>query len=61
MSTLKITMTRSLIGSKPKTRRAAVSLGLKRPNKCVLREDTPYVRGAINKLSFMVKVEELGK
>lgn len=61
MSTLKITMTRSLIGSKPKIRRVAVSLGLRRPNKYVLREDTPYIRGMINKISFMVKVEELGK
>jgi len=59
MGDLKITMTRSLIGQKPKIKKTAVALGLKRPNKYVVRKDTPYIRGMIKKLSFMVKVEEL--
>ncbi len=59
MGDLKITMTRSLIGQKPKIKKTAVALGLKRPNKYIIRKDTPYIRGMIKKLSFMVKVEEL--
>ncbi len=59
MSSLKITMTKSLIGQKPKIRKTAIALGLKRPNKYVIREDSPYIRGMIKKLEFMVKTEEL--
>jgi large subunit ribosomal protein L30 len=59
MADLKITMTRSLIGQKPTIKKTAVALGLKRPNKYVIRKDTPYIRGMIQKLDFMVKVEEL--
>ncbi len=59
MGDLKITMTRSMIGLKPKLKKTAVALGLTRPNKSVIRKDTPHIRGMINKLSFMVKVEEL--
>ncbi len=59
MGYLKITMTRSLIGQKPSIRKTAVALGLKRPNKYVIRKDTPHIRGMIRKLDFMVKVEEL--
>ena len=59
MGDLKITMTRSIIGQKPKLKKTAVALGLTRPNKSVIRKDNPYIRGMINKLSYMVKVEEL--
>ncbi len=59
MGDLKITMTRSLIGQKPSIKKTAVSLGLKRPNKYVVRKDSSYIRGMIKKLEFMVKVEEL--
>ncbi|AEA34315.1 50S ribosomal protein L30 [Hippea maritima] len=59
MGDLKITLTRSLIGQKPSIRKTAIALGLKRPNKSIIRKDTPYIRGMIRKVSFMVKVEEL--
>ncbi|WP_025270563.1 50S ribosomal protein L30 [Hippea sp. KM1] len=59
MGDLKITLTKSLIGQKPSIRKTAIALGLKRPNKSVIRKDTPYIRGMIRKVSFMVKVEEL--
>ncbi|WP_086034255.1 50S ribosomal protein L30 [Desulfurella amilsii] len=57
--TLKITMTRSYIGQKDKIKKIARSLGLKRPNQFVLRKDTPYIKGMIKKLYYMVKVEEV--
>ncbi len=59
MADLKITLTKSLISEKPSIRKTAIALGLKRPNKSVIRKDTPYIRGMIKKISFMVKVEEL--
>ncbi len=59
MADLKITLTKSLISQKPSIRKTAIALGLKRPNKSVVRKNTPYIRGMIKKISFMVKVEEL--
>ena len=59
MADLKITLTKSLISEKPSIRKTAIALGLKRPNKSVIRKDTPYIRGMIRKISFMIKVEEL--
>jgi len=59
MADLKITLTKSLIGQKPSVKKTAIALGLKRPNKYVIRKDTPHIRGMIRKISFMVKVEEL--
>jgi large subunit ribosomal protein L30 len=56
---LKITLVRSLIG-KPGTQRKTVrALGLKKTNSFVIREDIPQVRGAINKVSHLLKVEEV--
>ncbi|OSS42005.1 hypothetical protein DESAMIL20_1558 [Desulfurella amilsii] len=52
-------MTRSYIGQKDKIKKIARSLGLKRPNQFVLRKDTPYIKGMIKKLYYMVKVEEV--
>ncbi len=59
MADLKITLKRSLIGQKPSIRKTAIALGVKRPNKYVIRKDTPHIRGMIRKISFMVEVEEL--
>lgn len=59
MAKLKITLVRSLIG-KPGTQRKTVrALGLKKTNSFVIREDIPQVRGAINKVSHLLKVEEV--
>ncbi len=54
--TIKITQTRSAIGRLPKHK--ATLLGLRRIGHTVEREDTPAIRGMINAVSFMVKVEE---
>ncbi len=58
MAKLKITLIRSLIG-KPETQRVTVrTLGLKKLNSSVMQEDNPQIRGMINKVSHLVKVEE---
>ncbi|NLZ38999.1 MAG: 50S ribosomal protein L30 [Firmicutes bacterium] len=56
---LRITLVKSVIG-RPETQRVTVrTLGLKKLNQSVEHEDTPQIRGMINKVSHLVKVEEL--
>ena len=56
--TLKATQTKSSIGRLPKHRATLTGLGLRRINHTVELEDTPSVRGMINKVYYMVKVED---
>ena len=55
--TLKVTQVRSLIGAKKSHRDTIRGLGLRRINHTVQLEDTPSVRGMINKVFYMVKCE----
>jgi len=56
--TIKIKMVGSLIGC-PEGQRATVrGLGLRRLHQVVEREDTPMVRGMINKVPHLVSVVE---
>ncbi len=55
---LKITLVKSLIGARPDMRKNAESLGLSKVNSVVVKEDTPTIRGMINKISHLVNVEE---
>lgn len=56
---LKITLRRSTVGRAPKHRRTVKALGLRRPGRWVIHEDTPQIRGMIRQVSFMVEVEEV--
>jgi len=58
MATIKVTQTKSSIGRLPKHKLCLQGLGLRKINHTVELEDTPCVRGMINKVSYMVKVEE---
>ena len=58
-TTLKITLRRSLIGEKPKTRATVESLGLRKINSSVERPDTPDVRGMIRRAGHLLEVEEV--
>jgi large subunit ribosomal protein L30 len=54
---IKVTLIRSLIGTK-KTHRATVrGLGLRRINSSVELENTPSVQGMINKICYLVKCD----
>ena len=55
---IKVTLTRSPIGFQPKHRECVRGLGLKRMHQTVTLEDTPSIRGMINKIDYMVRVEE---
>ncbi|MBN8443877.1 MAG: 50S ribosomal protein L30 [Gammaproteobacteria bacterium] len=56
--TVKVTQTKSSIGRLPKHKATLVGLGLRRIGHTVTLEDTPSVRGMINTVYYMVKVEE---
>jgi len=55
--TVKVTLVRSPIGSLPKHKLCLRGLGLRRMHQTVEVEDTPAVRGMINKISYMLAVE----
>lgn len=55
--TLKVTQIKSLIGTKESHRATMRGLGLRRMNQTVELEDTPAVRGMINKVYYLVKCE----
>tara|TARA_B100001094_G_scaffold333457_1_gene412817 strand:+ start:9277 stop:9459 length:183 start_codon:yes stop_codon:yes gene_type:complete len=55
--TLKVTQTKSAIGRLPKHRATITGLGLRKIGHTVELEDTAAVRGMINKVNYMVKVE----
>ena len=56
---LKITLRRSLIGEKPKTRATVESLGLRKINSSVERPDSSSVRGMVHSVKHLVEVEEI--
>jgi large subunit ribosomal protein L30 len=54
---LKITLRRSRIGTTPRQREVLRGLGLRRINSTILREDTPSIRGMVNKVVHLIEVE----
>ncbi|QDP02478.1 50S ribosomal protein L30 [Thalassotalea sp. PS06] len=56
--TVKVTQMKSSIGRLPAHRATLKGLGLRRIRHTVELEDTPSVRGMINKVAYMVKVED---
>ncbi|MEQ6342752.1 MAG: 50S ribosomal protein L30 [Gammaproteobacteria bacterium] len=57
---LKVTLVRSSNGKLPNHKACLLGLGLRRIQHSVELEDTACVRGMINKVSYMVKTEEIG-
>ncbi len=55
--TVKVTLVRSLIGTKESHRATVRGLGLRRLNSSSTLEDTPAVRGMINKVAYLLKCE----
>ena len=54
---VKVTLVKSLIGTKQSHRATVRGLGLRRLNSVSELEDTPAVRGMINKVSYLLKCE----
>jgi large subunit ribosomal protein L30 len=59
VSQLKVRQTRSSIGGTASQRNTLRSLGLKRINDVVVKEDRPEVRGMVNTVAHLVAVEEV--
>ena len=57
MSTVKVTLIKSGIGRKKDQRQTLVGLGLTKMHKTRELEDTPAVRGMIDKVKHLVRVE----
>jgi large subunit ribosomal protein L30 len=56
---LKITLAKSVIGAIPKHKKTVEALGLKKTNKSVIKEDNAAIRGMINQVRHLIKVEEV--
>lgn len=56
---LQITLVKSAYGRLPNHRACLQGLGLRRINQVVLREDTPCIRGMIQKVIHLLSVEEV--
>ena len=59
MKILRITQVKSGIGYKPKAKATLRALGLRRMHQSVEQADSPQIRGMVNLISYLVKVEEL--
>lgn len=57
--TLKITQTKSVIGTTQDMRATLRTLGLKKIHQSVERADNPAVRGMVHKVRHLVSVEEV--
>jgi large subunit ribosomal protein L30 len=55
---LKVTLVKSAIGSKPKTRGTIKALGLRRINSSNVLPDRPEIRGMLARVPHLVSVEE---
>jgi len=60
LAKLHITWVKSGIGYQRDQRKTLKALGFRRLNQCVVQEDRGSVRGMINKVKHLVKVEEAG-
>ena len=58
---LNITLVKSLIGRKPQHIEIAKQLGLKKINATVTHQDNPCIRGMVNKINYLLTVEEAAK
>ncbi len=56
---LKVTLVKSVIGRPEKHRQVLRGMGLTRINRTVILDDTPPIRGMVQKVSHLVKMEEV--
>ena len=55
---IRVTLVKGITATKHKHRESVKGLGLRHREHSVLVQDTPSIRGMINKVSYLVKVEE---
>ncbi len=59
MAEIKITLVKSTIGAIPKHKKTVQALGLRKVNSSVTQQDNVAIRGMVNQVSHLVKVEEI--
>lgn len=59
MAQLKVTLVRGRAGKQTRQRKTLEGLGLRKPQQTVVVEDTPSIRGMINKVSHLIEVVEV--
>ncbi|ANE40604.1 MULTISPECIES: 50S ribosomal protein L30 [Fervidobacterium] len=59
MKKLKITLVRSPIGYKYDQKDTVRRLGLRKMHQTVIKNDTPQIRGMVEKVKHLLKVEEI--
>ena len=56
---IKITLVKSPIGYSQRQRKVVTALGLRRMGRSVELSDTPVIRGMVNKVSHLLKIDEV--
>ena len=59
MAKLKITLVRSQIGTTAQQRKNLAALGLRKINQSVEHEDSVIIKGMIERVKHLVKIEEV--
>jgi len=59
MAKLRITYTKSIIGYSAKQKATIQALGLRKLHQVVEHADTPVIRGMVNKVAHLVRVERV--
>jgi large subunit ribosomal protein L30 len=61
MAKLNVTLVKSTIGAIPKHRKTVQALGLRKINSSNIHEDNAAIRGMIQQVRHLVKVEEINE
>lgn len=56
---IKITLVKSVIGANQNQKRVAEALGLKKINNFVVHNDTPNIRGMVDKVNHLITVDKI--
>jgi large subunit ribosomal protein L30 len=57
MAQIKVTQVKSKIRCLERHKRTLEALGLRRPHHSVVHEDTPQIRGMVNAVRYLVRVD----
>jgi large subunit ribosomal protein L30 len=57
--TVKVTLIKSVIGYKQDQRKTVQALGLRKLNESRVHKETPQIRGMLNKVSHLLRIEEV--
>ena len=56
---IKITQIKSAIGYNKKAKRTLIALGITKMNSSVIQKDNDQIRGMINSINYLLKVEKV--